>query len=126
MYKIYQEYDINLVYQGSEQRRLYTAHFHYKIKPGVNAFLPYYYSPSICNPMFYIVYLTWLKYDHSMTIGPNTAVFPFDKLFSTDLSTDPVDKLSKFLTINRRDDFQDQLFIIFSSIIQPITIQNQL
>ena len=33
-----------------------------------------------------------------------TAIFTFDKLFSTELSTDPVDKISNLLTLDLHDD----------------------
>jgi len=39
-----------------------------------------------------------------------TAIFPFDKLFSTELSTDPVDKFSNILIFDLYDDFLLQLF----------------
>lgn len=39
-----------------------------------------------------------------------TAISPFDNFFSTELSTDPVDKISNFLIIDPHDDFLLRLF----------------
>jgi hypothetical protein len=47
-----------------------------------------------------------------------TGIFPFDKLFSTELSTDPVDKISNYLILTARR--------FFTPIIHPKYHKNQL
>ena len=69
MYKYNEENYISNHQALQESTGLCTTHFSEKIKPGPGSILLYYYSARTFILMFYICFLTWLKYDQFMTIG---------------------------------------------------------